>query len=170
MLARADQSEVITQLASILELPRDLSVRRLQRQRKKLTERIETKYSVITDLSDSEATLIEEIRRSLNQANPEFREHGFSPIITQWTSTRSDEFVKLIESLEESQSLVHVQSKIADLTNEIDELERREAKFERLVLTLQNVLLEVNLPNVADEPTVVRLKKLLELENSSLWP
>lgn len=168
--ARADQSEVITQLASILELPGDLSVRRIQRQRRKLTERIDKKYAVVSDLSDAEVTLIEEIRRSLNQANPEFREHGFSPIITQWTSARGDEFVTLIESFEESQSLEHVQLKIEELTKEIDELERHEAKFERLVLTLQNVLLELNLPNVADEPTVERWKKLMELENSSLWP
>lgn len=169
-LARADQIEIITKLASMLELTGDLSVRRIQRQRKKLTERIEKKYSAVADLSDSEATLIEEVRRSLNQANPEFREQGFSPIITEWTSTRGDEFVKLIESFEESQSLVHVQTQISSLTNEIESLERREAKLERLVLTLQNVLLEMNLPNVADEPTIERFQKLLELENSSLWP
>jgi hypothetical protein len=168
-LSSADQREVIVQLASTLELTQDRSLRQIQRQRRKLTTRIDNKYSELTELSNSETTLIAEIRRSLNRANPEFREQGFSPIITEWTSVRSDEFVELIESFEESKSLVQVQSQMESLTNLIDELERREAKLERLILTLQNVLLQANLVKVADEATVERIQNLLELENSAFW-
>ncbi len=169
-IARPEQRLVVTHLSSMLEVSPESTVRSVQRMARRLTDRIDRQYATIAELTESETTLIQEVRRSLNEANPEFRQQGFSPIIAQWVTDRSNEFVSLIESFQESQALVHVQDELQSLRESVDQVERREAKLVRLVATLQNILLEANLDNVADVETIEYYERLVELENAVLWP
>ncbi len=169
-IARPDQRAIISALSSQLEITPEATVQSIQQQRRRLSLQVDALYLKMAEHTEAETTLIEEIRRSLNQANPEFREHGFSPIIAQWATTRGAEFVVLVESLEESEALAHVRGKQKSLDDKLEPLEIQEAKIDRLIHTLRNVLLEANLANVADPETIARYEQLVKLESTTLWP
>ncbi|MCG8651253.1 MAG: hypothetical protein MI861_15550, partial [Pirellulales bacterium] len=96
---------------------------------------------------------------------PSFLADGFQPRMMELASSRGDEFVKFIKAQPQTDAWEQAEAKVKKLLKKSDEFSVKEAKGKRLIRTLENVLLEHNLPLVASEQRQNEVTRLLDLEH-----
>lgn len=167
-LARPDQRAIITALAETLEIPTDQPIRRVRgkfrRVGRKLEERVEAQQTAYADRELNREKLLKLVQREW----PEWSSEGYTPIISELTSTRSEEFLSFVTAQPESDAMRKADERLEEGGEEISRLQIREAKLGRLLRTLQNVLLEQNLASVASPETVAYFERLMAMEEETL--
>ncbi len=167
-LASPDQQAIIDALVAKLQIDTNqpcLSVQRLCSKQKKQVDTSESRYVA---LSDKAATTREALVEALQTRWPELDQTGYSPIITTLTTTLAEEFMTTIESLPESSAWEAVEARVAEVGERLEHDERQEALARRLLRTIQDVLLEANLPQVAPQEVCDRFKDLEKLQSTGL--
>ncbi len=167
-LASPDQQAIIDALAVKLKVKTARSVASVAKLCRKLETDIESqtgKYTVVaTKLSDAQNDLSTALQRTW----PEVPRYGYSPMVTQLTTSRGDEFVATVESWPQAEAYVTMSEKTTKAAERLYQVETREAITRRLLRTLQDVLLEANLPLAATSQEIQRFEQLRTLEASGL--
>ena len=164
-IARPDQLAIVRALTQHLQIdPADTTVEQLRVQTEQLTREIEIGYEKLDLAYINLETLRTELLDRIQEAHPEFARDTYSPIVSAWTNGRSEEFLTLIESIEESKTFLTVEQQIEEQIEMLSQQEKREAKFQRLLRTIKNVLLEANLRMVATPEQTAAVLKLIRQE------
>jgi len=93
---------------------------------------------------------------------------GYSPTLVELTSDRSDEFVEAVEGLASYEAWVSAGVRVDELSDALRTAQRFEAQCQRLLRTIETVVLAENLPAVAPTEIVERYRQLISLEQQSL--
>jgi hypothetical protein len=166
-MARPDQRAIIEQLAKKLQLAEPVTVEAIRLRLTKATSDVSAasiKYSSASDtLNDCE----NELENDVCAMWPELSER-FSPLAAELTSARADEFVKKVETLPSYTSWQAAKKRDTKLTDELLATQHIEARVQRLLRTIENVVYAENLPTCAPAEVVERYNQLIELEESTL--
>ncbi|MEM9656910.1 MAG: hypothetical protein AAF961_00985 [Planctomycetota bacterium] len=98
---------------------------------------------------------------------PELTER-FSLVAAELTSTRADEFTTVVESLPSYAAWSSAQQREEQRSDEVWAAQCLEAKTQRLLRTIENIVLSANLPRTASSEIVERYAQLIALEEASL--
>ena len=167
-IARPEQRAVISKISEAAKVKPEETVARVRRRASKL----ETEAEAATQLWAATAMVIDTERGLLAGSValqwPELGSEQFSPKMADFITTQADEFVSFIESQPQSdsylQAVEQAKAKEAKMNKAID----REARMRRLLQTLEDVLLENNLPFHANESQQHHYEDMLAAEQQGL--
>lgn len=166
-LARPEQKAILQSLGEKLKLAQPATVeaiRLLLTQVQGEGTAIQTRfYGASTRLQECET----ELKKDVCEVWPELSD-GFSPMIAELTTERADEFVKTVEALPSYAAWQAAQGKAEGLTKEVLAARRKEAKVQRLLRTIENIVYAQNLPRCAPSDIVQRYEQLVQLESGTL--
>jgi 2-phospho-L-lactate guanylyltransferase (CobY/MobA/RfbA family) len=94
----------------------------------------------------------------------------YAPLAMALASERGEEFARVVSELAAYEALARARDRAKDLQEELLDMQRVEAKLQRLLRTCENVVLGANLPIVAPQEIVERFEQLLHLEEDVLAP
>ena len=94
----------------------------------------------------------------------------YSPAASELTSERAEEFVEQVNQLTSFEALTEARKKLEELENDFFKAEAEQATAERLLQTVEEIVLAANLPKTAPAEVVNRYQKIIELEGQTLLP
>lgn len=165
--ARPDQRAILEQLAKKLELAKPITVEAI---RLKLTQAqsdgsaLGIKFAAANEtLSDCES----ELKDDVCEMWPELNE-GFSPLTAELTGERADEFVEKVEALPSYGAWSAAKKDTDQFTQEMLQAQNTEARVQRLLRTIDNVVYAENLERCASAEVVKKYEELIALEEGTL--
>ncbi len=112
---------------------------------------------------EPDESTLERVQEQIKELWPELAE-DYSPLAMELTSDRADEFVATVGAMPAYSAMTRCASCSKWQRKESHDVERIEAKLQRLLRTCENVVLAANLPIVAPAEIVKRYEKLIALE------
>jgi len=117
--------------------------------------------------SETRRKVKSDLREEIYAVWPEISK-GYSPTLVELTNDRSDEFVETIEGLASYEAWVSASGRVDELAEGLRIAQRFEARCQRLLKTIETVVLAENLSTVAPTDIVERYRQLISLEEQSL--
>jgi len=166
-VSRPDQRAVITELSKQLELKQDTRMAetralsdKYDKERKNIDQQ---KRRLQRDLGGLRGS----IQSTLKQRWPELA-NPWSPKVAEILRKESDDIVKLIESHPRFKRFDELSHEIEGLDTRSLDLERKWAKCQRLMQTMQSIALAANLEKVATPELQERYREIVREENCLL--
>lgn len=131
---------------------------KIQKERKKLAE--ESK-KVSGQMNSAKSA----VRKALQFTWPELY-NVHSPEAITLLTTRQDAFIKKVESLKAFKDMMKFSKKRSEIESKRLSLDKKWAKFQRFIRTIENVAFEANLMNDGDTELVQNYQNLRNMENS----
>jgi hypothetical protein len=165
--SRPDQRAILDQLPARLAGARPLSVEdvrvELEAAQEKLDEALEALDAAVAATDDALAVAQDDAY----ELWPELY-FAYSTAAEEIAASRSDEFVASIEQLGSYGELIAARKREDVLSEARDAAECAKAKVERLLRTIEDVVLAENLPKVAPAEMIDRYQELIGMEEQSL--
>jgi hypothetical protein len=92
----------------------------------------------------------------------------YSPVAAELTAERAGEFVDRVQALTSCEALREARKRVEELTKKSFAAQGDQAKAERLLQTVEEIVLAANLPKVAPEDVVVRFHAIVGMEEGTL--
>jgi hypothetical protein len=165
--ARPDQRAILVQLTKKLELAEPVTVEAI---RLKLKQAQSHGSATTMKYSSASSTLDDcerELKNDVCAIWPELEER-FSPLIAELTSTRAEEFTEKVKALPSYNAWIKAKARDQELTTELLQAQRVEARVQRLLRTIENIVYAENLAKCAPADIVARYHQLIEIEEQSL--
>jgi hypothetical protein len=164
---RPDQHAIIEQLVKKLELAEPVTIEAI---RLKLTQATSDAAALGIAYGSASETLNDcenELEKDVCAVWPELNER-FPPLAAALTGMRADEFASQVEALPSYAAWQAAKQRDTELTDELLEAQHAEARVQRLLRTIENVVYAANLPRCAPAEVVERYGKLIALEEQLL--
>jgi hypothetical protein len=108
-----------------------------------------------------------EAQEEIQAIYPELQS-AYSPTAAELTSERAAEFVEHVNSMTSYEALAEARKKLEELEDEFFKAEGEQAKAERLLQAVEEIVLAANLARTAPAEVVERYKEILKLEGQAL--
>lgn len=169
-IARNEQAAVINSIANELNIELTAPVASVRKKLRALAKKVETMESKISQNASLRYGYLTEIRGAVTRQYPELGLHGFHPLMSTMLSDESQaaEFVQFIQDYPTARAFEDSLTQSETLLEKLSLLENRHARAARLFRTLQNVILEQNLPMVASTEQVQRVGQIIAMESGCL--
>lgn len=167
--ARPDQRAILLELPKKLQLAEPVTVEMI---RLKLKQSGSSASALSRQFYSARETLTEcetDLKEDVCQFWPELNE-AFSPLAAELTSTRADEFVERVQSLPSYAAWTAASKREKQLTDELLQAQHTEARVQRLLRTIEDVVYAANLSRCAPAAVVEKYEQLLALEEGTLGP
>jgi hypothetical protein len=165
--ARPDQRAIIEQLVDKLKLPEPVTVEAIRLKLNLATGESAGLSATYSSASETLNDCVNDLENDVCEMWPELSER-FSPLAAELTGARADEFVKKVEALPSYSAWQVARDREKKFTDELLDAQHVEAKVQRLLRTIENVVYAANLPRCAPAEVVKRYEKLIVLEECSL--
>jgi len=165
--ARPDQRVILERLPQELGLAETTTVEAARQRLRRAESAVNT---ATAELGIAEKTIertLGDLQRDVGQLWPELAV-SFTPTAAELTNERSEEFVKAVEDLASYDAHRAAMDRQRELTDKLLATQQQEAKAQRLIRTIESVVLAANLPKAAPEVVVARYEELINLEEQSL--
>ncbi len=165
--ARPDQRAILEQLPQKLELTGSVTVEavrlKLRQAKSDISEARVKLYGAKEVRQEAESDLEEDVCDQW----PELNER-FTPTTAELTNHRSDEFAEVVAALASYKAWSLAKKREDKLTHQLLAAQCVEAKVQRLLRTIENVVLAANLSNSAPAKIVERYHQLIAMEEGTL--
>lgn len=166
--ARPEQREVIATLSKEMKFKPSDTVEKVRRRAARLEEAADN----ASQLWGTAVALAEKERQSLagmlSVEWPALRSRRYSPRMEALTGKEGSSFVDTVTSQPQCDSYLQAKQRAMDLEKKMSEAQHREARMRRLLRTLENVLLEHNLPHHASEARLKHFNQLMALQDEGI--
>ena len=92
----------------------------------------------------------------------------YSPVAAELTSERAGEFVDRVHALTSYEALREARQRVEELTKKSFYAQGEQAKAERLLQTVEEIVLAANLPKAAPEDVVAKFHAIVRMEEGTL--
>ncbi len=167
-LATPEQRVIVERLSELLKVKPTASLQQVKGQFRRAGESLEKRQQAYGVAQAEYSVLKSQLIETVKAEYPEFNEFGYSPVISELTGARADEFTDFIAQQSQAASLDEVAERLTKLVDKMEAVEVREARLGRLVQTLEEILLEENLLVVAAESVVEQYRRVLAMEQGML--
>ena len=169
-LGRPEQAMVIARLAAELSIDTDQTVLQVGRRAAMLQKRLKQQETLWLGQLTVNSTSVSEIRNAVLREYPELQVSGPHPaMLPLMTDGRDAEaFLAFIDDYPITQTYLEGVKKADRLLQKHDRLQNRHAKAIRLRRTLDTVLLQTNLAEVASPDRIAAVRRLIEMESGSI--
>jgi hypothetical protein len=167
-LATPDQRVIVEKLTEILNVKSDARLQQIKGQFRRTGENLEKREQAYGIAQAEYSVLISQLIEAVKAEYPEFSEFGYSPVISELTGSRADEFTGFIAQQSQAAALDEIAERMTTLVEKMEAVEVREARLGRLVQTLEEILLEENLLVVASDSVVEQYRRVLAMEQGTL--
>jgi len=165
--ARPEQRIVLERLPKELELAETTTVEAARQWLRRAESAVNTATVELNIAGKTIERTLGDLQRDVGELWPELAT-SFTPTAAELTNERSEEFVKAVEGLASYDAHRAALDRQRELTDKLLAAQQQEAKAQRLIRTIESVVLAANLPKTASERIVARYEELINLEEQSL--
>ena len=166
-IARPDQRAILEQLPARLGIRDGASVEDVRRRLEMANGEIAAARSKLSDASQRYTDALDVVRDDVRRIWPELNS-TYAPLAVALASERSEEFIARISALDSYRELREASAAQERATDARLDVDRTEAKVQRLLRTCEDVVLAANLPKLATPEIAARYEQLMKLESGVL--
>jgi hypothetical protein len=166
-IARPDQRAILEQLSARLGIRAGATVEDVRRRLEAAERDIQAANARLNEATNRYDDAVAVARDDVRRIWPELNS-TYAPLAIALGSERSQEFISRVMSLESFEELRLARAARERATDDRLNMDRTEAKVQRLLRICEDVVLAMNLPKVATPEIVKRYEQLLKLEADTL--
>lgn len=167
-LASRERQTVINFFLTQLPVKPEWKIQQVRSRFRRAGENVQKQQESLAVLSGEYSLLQNQLAAAARLEWPELSEFGYSPMISNLTNERADEFLEFIDKQPQAASLNELAERLEEASEKYEQAEVREAQWGRLLHALESTLLEQNLEKSAPSDVIDHYRHLVELEQGSL--
>jgi len=165
--ARPEQRVMLQRLPKKLGLAESASVEEVRQKLRRAESAVNTTNAQLETASQTVERTLNDLKEDVCELWPELST-SFSPAAAEVANERSEEFVEAVEGLASYDAHRAAIKRQKELTDKLLAAQTEEARAQRLVRTIETIVLAANFPKAAPEEIVDRYEELVTLEEQTL--